>query len=130
MSDRCPVSERSWVEAARGELGHGLYVEGFGRDGQDMSLRPEDPVIVCFLLDFNGAESLARLIPALNDYLPRLSAFRDCRRMMPVRLSHNFGKEAAIIFSEVKGRPLYLVDQVERHGACGKLAQLGEVRTA
>jgi polyisoprenyl-phosphate glycosyltransferase len=115
-----------------------VNVTGLGRDKQGMFRRPEDPVIVCVLPAFNEAESLRRLIPALNDYLPRFSrhfeiivvddgstdataaVVLDLGRMMPVtliRLSRNFGKEAAISagLDHAEGDVVVLMDADGQH---------------
>jgi polyisoprenyl-phosphate glycosyltransferase len=115
-----------------------VNVKEFGCDGQTVSHRPQDPVVVCVLPAFNEAESLGRLIPALNDYLPRFSRHfeiivvddgstdataavaLDLGRMMPVtliRLSRNFGKEAAISagLDHAEGDVVILMDSDGQH---------------
>jgi len=100
--------------------------------------RPQDPHIVCILPAFNEALNLARLIPQLCSYLPRFSpSFEllvvddgstddtaqivlDLLGRFPVtllRLSRNFGKEAAISagIDHAEGDVAILMDSDGQH---------------
>jgi polyisoprenyl-phosphate glycosyltransferase len=127
------------VRDATAGLGGGVHMVSLvARDFPAAGIRPEDPSVVCVLPAFNEADSLSRLIPAILDYLQRFSSsieivvvddgstdrtaevVLDLARRGPVtlvRLSRNFGKEAAISagLDYAEGDVVVLMDSDGQH---------------